>query len=467
MRNKWFLLITVASIGILIAVGLGLLILQEREQERVQERKDPVENFMNTYEQIVNSCWKENKQFPHINSRQYIQELANTIHAGSDQKSQGLVIGGPKDSGKTTGIIFMSKAAIQLGQDVLQLNLKGAVEVMQIKTLLNNFAHNLMNKIKGMNINGQKCVYDNISQCQGIDQSWGVVIDSIKAIITALGIGSVITAVTNTVEFIGWKWHLALLIMLLILVWGASEINSTVRYWIYFSGFSIQYRIGNSDWSTAFCCLNAIGHCNIRPILIIRDVKNFESQHLHQFFATVEKRKERENANSFALIIETSDNLWMNEAIMDTSNSAFNFYYLPPMTYQVGKEEMVNKYSMFNEETYDELYELFGGHVRFYEYFWNRRQLNDTIDRLMAEAEILLSACLMKLYEKEKQEEVANLFKLLQNYNFTLTRKTYLSGVVEHLIKCNLLFYNAQISTLVVQNRMLEKAINKRFPRDM
>ena len=70
-------------------------------------------------------------------------------------------------------------------------------------------------------------------------------------------------------------------IILLILVWVASEISVTVRYWIYFSGFSIQHRIGNSDWSTAFCCLNAIGNRNVKPVLIIRDVKKIESRHVH------------------------------------------------------------------------------------------------------------------------------------------------------------------------------------------
>ena len=75
----------------------------------------------------------------------------------------------------------------------------------------------------------------------------------------------------------------------------------------------------------------------------------------------------------------------------------------------------------------------------------------------MAEADIILSACLMKIYEKEKQKEIASLFRSLQNHNFTLTPITYLTSTVEHLIKCNLLFYNAQTFTLVVQNRLLEK----------
>ena len=279
MRNKFraVILIPIVAIGILLVVGSCLSIsswIQERRQEEYFE-KDSVQYFLSTYEEVVRLCWNEHKQFPHIDSREYINELAKTIH--SNKKSQDLVIGGPKDSGKTTGIMFMSKAAIKLGRHVLELNLKGGVEITQIRTLLSDFAHKLMSIVKEININAQKCVYDNISQCQGIGQSWGVVIDSMKVIITALGIGSLVTALRKTVQFVGWKRYFALLMFLLILVWAASEISATVRYWIYFFGFSIQYRIENSDWSTAFCCLNAIGQCSIKPILIIRDVKNFES----------------------------------------------------------------------------------------------------------------------------------------------------------------------------------------------
>ena len=52
---------------------------------------------------------------------------------------------------------------------------------------------------------------------------------------------------------------------ILMLTWLASEINATVRYWIYFSSFAIQYRIENSDWPIAFYYLNAIGKCYMDP----------------------------------------------------------------------------------------------------------------------------------------------------------------------------------------------------------
>ena len=60
---------------------------------------------------------------------------------------------------------------------------------------------------------------------------------------------------------------------------------------------------------------------------------------------------------------------------MDTSNSAFRFYYLPPMIYQMGKVEMVSKYHMFDEKMYDELYQWFGRYVRFYKYFWSQKKI--------------------------------------------------------------------------------------------
>ena len=55
------------------------------------------------------------------------------------------------------------------------------------------------------------------------------------------------------------------------------------------------------------------------------------------------------------------------------------------------------------------------------------------IDKLMAEANITLSACLMHTEEKEKQEEIKSLFQELQINNFTLMEKDQLSPVLRHL----------------------------------
>lgn len=44
-----------------------------------------------------------------------------------NDRNQVLIIGGPKDSGKTTGIMFISQAAIREEHYVVDLDLKGKV----------------------------------------------------------------------------------------------------------------------------------------------------------------------------------------------------------------------------------------------------------------------------------------------------------------------------------------------------
>ena len=90
---------------------------------------------------------------------------------------------------------------------------------------------------------------------------------------------------------------------------------------------------------------------------------------------------------------------------VDTANSAFDFYYLPPMPYLEGKKEMVYKYGLFDGTTYDYLYSHFGGHTRFYVKLWTRRNgsdvsYNDTMAKLITESKRVLNSCLMHLYDE-------------------------------------------------------------------
>lgn len=199
------------------------------------------------------------------------------------------------------------------------------------------------------------------------------------------------------------------------------------------------------------------------PILFIRDIKKFQPDHLHKFFEYLHQIKEEKvSPITFLVILETSDNLWMSEAYTDTSNSAFTFYYLPPMSYMEGKEEMVVKYAMFDDKTYDDLYLQFGGHIRFYVQLWKEtsklRSYGSVMEYLEQESRIILNTCMMKLTQRKVQDEVINLFISLKNSNFRKVTP-FLSATIQRLIKCNLLFYNADEAIIMVQNRLLEKEI--------
>lgn len=127
----------------------------------------------------------------------------------------------------------------------------------------------------------------------------------------------------------------------------------------------------------------------------MREVKNLEDKHSLSFFDSLHSVKEYNGfmvKGDFPILIETSDNLWMQKVYVDTSNSAFDFYYMPPMPYIEGKEEMVDKYGLFDGATYDYLYSHFGGHVRLYAELWNRQRESNVLSKR------LLNSYLMHLY---------------------------------------------------------------------
>ena len=154
----------------------------------------------------------------------------------------------------------------------------------------------------------------------------------------------------------------------------------------------------------------------------------------------------------------------MKSVYRDTSNSAFWFYYVGPMSYGEGKKEMVQRFGLFTEEVYNNLYEKLGGHVSFFKYVWRKHndnmQYDDAINFILEQSQIIVSACLMHIQKKEDQEEVMSLFQQLHQQNFSL-QVVWLTDVTKHLISCNLLFYNALHRKIAVQNYLLEKVIGE------
>ena len=153
----------------------------------------------------------------------------------------------------------------------------------------------------------------------------------------------------------------------------------------------------------------------------------------------------------------------MNKMQSDSAKMAFKFYYLNPMSYNDGKKELVDKFSLFNESLYKNLYnEWFGGHMRFYLQYWVYVRMgmshDQIINYLLMEANEILKACTVTVTKEELQHEILSLFKLLEKNNFAL-KTMWLSKAMKHLIECNMLYYASE--KLVVQNRLLEVVIER------
>jgi len=237
---------------------------------------------------------------------------------------------------------------------------------------------------------------------------------------------------------------------------------------IVYSVMLLREEIGQNDWLNMFCCLQTIKHCSpLGPILIIRDIKHFDSNTLTDLLSSLNvlKKSTQEGVDTvikFPVILET-DNLWMGEVSMQFATAAFHYYVLEEMSYEEGKKEVVTKHQLFNETLYNSMYESFRGHARFYTFVWEHmfrvnRTYSDTLNGLTNECQVLIHMCLIHCVNYT--ETVSFLKKLLAN-NFSLENFKIHSSTIAHLIQCNLLYHNLVTGTLRVQNRLLEIVLTR------
>ena len=71
---------------------------------------------------VVQDPWRT-PRFSFTNSQQYVKALAK--HVAVESIKDVMVIIGPKDAGKSTGIVEMTRYWRELGHIVVDLNLKG------------------------------------------------------------------------------------------------------------------------------------------------------------------------------------------------------------------------------------------------------------------------------------------------------------------------------------------------------
>ena len=294
-----------------------------------------------------------------------------------------------------------------------------------------------------------KCVYDVLRDCPTIKTSWhesyNSVLETIVTIISylliATAVGVIPVYIYKQVIMIKLKsvYHrlrkhmcswpaigCAIIVLIISFLLPSKLLVYKVSYLVH--GFNQQ--VANGDLDVVFCSLNSVESFDIlKPILVINDVKKIQEKHLSRLFGALETIKDDGHRNKprFPIILEMSDNLWMKSIYSDSSNSAFSFYYLQKMTYTEGKDEMVRKYGLFDDRTYDNLFKIFGGHVRFYSYYWERIQgfssYEDIMYNLKAQSQITLSACLMGIDTEHEQKETSTLFQHRKRVLFVTRNK--------------------------------------------
>ena len=109
--------------------------------------------------------------------------------------------------------------------------------------------------------------------------------DKIKDMISFASIVAGILAIPAAVFRIMRNKTYLVAILVLLMVWVAVY-NARFTYQLSFSILHIKDRIKQGEWSAIFCCLNSMKECStLGPVLIVNDIKNFQTDQLHKFFA--------------------------------------------------------------------------------------------------------------------------------------------------------------------------------------
>ena len=246
-----------------------------------------VTDLLNTFEAVLDSCWNGTEEFPYVDNKEYIRKMAQHVTMPRAERKQILVIGGAKDTGKTTGLFFFSRAAASLGYFVFEVDLKGTTDIKSMERVLRHLARDTVYTILQMDdVNELVCTFNKIIQCPAITESWGMVVDYIVAIVTTGGIGLALARCVNYLQLANLlrsRFRVILIILTLVILlfsWYSGILRSRLirlMYHLSFTMFLLQQRIAQGEWATTFCSYNAIASCTTYgPIFVVRDVENFQ-----------------------------------------------------------------------------------------------------------------------------------------------------------------------------------------------
>lgn len=220
-----------------------------------------------------------------MNNKDYIRRMASFISEGFPE-NKVLVVGGPKDSGKTTGILFLSQAAVEAGYYVIHLNLKATTDSSDVKRQLEYFYSDLLNSIIGMDTG---CILYNILSCPAIQRTWSAYFVQAMQLLVTMGVGGGLVYLFQKILTLRWLYITVLTVILSFFIY-----HTDVLYRLSFSVLQIEGCFSNGDWSTISCSLNAINKCDSRVlILFIRDIKNSNRIIYTSFLNTYTKLKKR------------------------------------------------------------------------------------------------------------------------------------------------------------------------------
>jgi len=350
---------------------------------------------MPTYPQMVNisevfnlSRPRNTVTIPQINSRHYLNSLA--MHVASEISLTVMVVVGPKDSGKSEGISQMTWMWKEIGHFVLDLNLKGRPQHVKGEDVMNALSKELVEQLQVLDYDTYLHIHECVaSMClknlsmrtrlvRWIFSNLTFCMTGIVGAIATLFLGGYCSKIEELYKI---KWAYRCFIAVLGIA-GMFTISSVVvsiifPYFIYETLQPIDLTLRNGDWETTICYLNCIAteQPQNRPVLIIREIINFDSDTLHKCLRAMEKAKEKQV--SIPIILETSDSLWYQVPAVKRSRFSFHPYYIREMLFEEGEHDMVKNNGLWTPEEYNMIYKILGGHTGSYQELWHTIKISN------------------------------------------------------------------------------------------
>ena len=107
---------------------------------------------------------------PHVDAEEYIDTLIAYV---CRRATRTLIVGGPKDIGKSKEISFVHRSALKSGFTVFEMNLKGKIEEAYIKKAVYDLSWDITEMMMNVKENKEMaCMLDQIQLCHVIKQSW-------------------------------------------------------------------------------------------------------------------------------------------------------------------------------------------------------------------------------------------------------------------------------------------------------
>ena len=234
--------------------------------------------LLNVFDKYLEEYWHNmsdhESTLPFLDNRDYVEELARTIVT----HRRVLIVGGPRDSGKTTGLLFMAGAAKRVGYSIIDINLKGKARVVDVNVMMKVVAREFVDTLT--RIEDYKCVITDLLACPAMsEQYWQALYDQIVIVIrepvkTITWISPItLLAIWTYIRRHVWKITPLVILLGLLFLFLLLFFYMPVHRVVY-SVTLLREKIEQNDWVNMFCCLRMIKHCSPPgPLLIVRDVK--------------------------------------------------------------------------------------------------------------------------------------------------------------------------------------------------